>query len=440
MVTASTTFADGQDLGSWSVDCETQTVSWSPGMFLLFSRDHGTFAPTIAEMRALCPSLGDAMFSWALRPDLADGQHFGSSLITSRGATEVTTILISATPHVLNSHLIRVSGVCHNPRTNEYQHISSLEQELRYQMLFRYAPNGLIQAAPSKRIILVNPAFCKLVGYTSEELLTMTTDDITHPEDHAVTAEAVRKLTSGEAEHCSYDKRYLHKDGFCVWIRLSVSLFRGSDGRPLNYIGQCQDISARRELENSLTVSLREEREQRKAVEKQNEELAELATIDALTKVRNRAALDTALDVLRSKPEAGSFALFSIEIGSIALRNRTHGAPAVDDLLRSVAQALIKACGNAVCIARISGGHFRVLLDEPDAKTLRLTREAIEAEIEGIRWRRSAVTPIISEEVCRRVAALKESQLSKQMVRDNVLAAPGVVAALSGPLDGISSW
>src|SRR5207237_8246414 len=51
------------------------------------------------------------------------------------------------------------------------------------------------------------------------------------------------------------EKRYFHKDGLIVWILLSVSLVRDDAGQPMYFVGQIQDITARKHAESQLVDS-----------------------------------------------------------------------------------------------------------------------------------------------------------------------------------------
>lgn len=57
----------------------------------------------------------------------------------------------------------------------------------------------------------VNQAFCSMLGYTHEELHVRRWQDITHPDDFALTHAAMAPLLAGTRESIRITKRYLHK-------------------------------------------------------------------------------------------------------------------------------------------------------------------------------------------------------------------------------------
>ncbi len=91
-----------------------------------------------------------------------------------------------------------------------------------------------------------------MIGYTAEELVSTTFQDITHPDDLAEDLDYVRKILAGEIHHYQMEKRYFHKRGHIVWIQLSVSLVSDDQGVPLNFISQIQDITDRKAFEQKL--------------------------------------------------------------------------------------------------------------------------------------------------------------------------------------------
>src|SRR5262249_52857603 len=104
----------------------------------------------------------------------------------------------------------------------------------------------------------VNQRLCDIVGYTREELLTKTFGAITHPDDLDADLEQARRLLAGEIENYSMEKRYCRKDGSIVWINLTGSIVRKADGSLDYFIAVVEDISARKQAEDSLRE--REER------------------------------------------------------------------------------------------------------------------------------------------------------------------------------------
>jgi PAS domain S-box-containing protein len=130
--------------------------------------------------------------------------------------------------------------------------------EERFSSAFEHASIGMALVSPDGRWIKVNRALCRLIGYTAEELYERTFQDVTHPEDLELDLAQVRQMLAGEILSYQMEKRYFHKEGRVVWVLLSVSLIRDSQGRPVHFISQIQDITERKDAEAALDTMHKE--------------------------------------------------------------------------------------------------------------------------------------------------------------------------------------
>ena len=126
------------------------------------------------------------------------------------------------------------------------------ESEERFRGTFENAAVGIAHKDVTGRFLRVNEKFCDIVGYTRDELLTRTWQDITYPDDVAASLGQYSPLMRGESLSFSLEKRYLRKDRSLVWVDVSVSLQRDAAGLPAYAIAMVQDISERKRLEDEL--------------------------------------------------------------------------------------------------------------------------------------------------------------------------------------------
>ncbi|WP_395745812.1 PAS domain S-box protein [Prosthecobacter sp.] len=121
--------------------------------------------------------------------------------------------------------------------------------EATFASAFEHAPIGKALVSPEGRFLRVNRALCDIVGYAESELLALTFQDITHPEDIEGDLTKVRQMLRHEIETFQMEKRYLHKKGGVVWVLLSVSMVNNEQGRPAFFVSQVQDITGRKKAE-----------------------------------------------------------------------------------------------------------------------------------------------------------------------------------------------
>ena len=138
------------------------------------------------------------------------------------------------------------------------------ESETRFRAMFEQANVGIVQASSEGRLLIVNPGFCKIVGYSGEETRGMMIRDITYPDDYEKEEELTRRLVGGEISGYSLEKRFLHRDGHLVWGQMTATLVRRASGEPYYLLSIVEDITERKRAEESL-MRLNEQLEQRVA-------------------------------------------------------------------------------------------------------------------------------------------------------------------------------
>ncbi len=157
------------------------------------------------------------------------------------------------------------------------------ESEARFHGAFDHAATGMAIVSLEGHWLQVNRSLCQMVGYGESELLATTFQEITHPDDLKTDLGYVRQMLAGEIPYYHLEKRYLHKQGHEVWILLSVSLVRDSQGKPKYFVAQIQDISERKTAESALLKNT-------KAIQNFSANLKHLHRINT-TKYPNFAAL-----------------------------------------------------------------------------------------------------------------------------------------------------
>ena len=126
------------------------------------------------------------------------------------------------------------------------------ESEKRFRATFEQAAVGMAHVGLDGRWLRVNQRLTEKVGYTREELLTKTFQEITYPDDLEADLDHMRQLLAGEIQTYAMEKRYLRKDGSLIWINLTVSLVRDEEQSPLYFIAVIEDINARKAANEAL--------------------------------------------------------------------------------------------------------------------------------------------------------------------------------------------
>ncbi len=94
-----------------------------------------------------------------------------------------------------------------------------------------------------------------MLGYTPEDLLKLSLTELTYPDDLDSTLERLDRLRQSPSGSESTTKRYIHRNGSIVWVRLNITTLPDSGGRCPLFVVQVEDISDRRRSEEVLKES-----------------------------------------------------------------------------------------------------------------------------------------------------------------------------------------
>lgn len=202
---------------------------------------------------------------------------------------------------------------------------------------------GIIITDPERRIIRVNPAFCRLTGYGPEEVIGKTPAIISSGRhDRAFYAsmwESIREQGFWRGE--IWNRR---KNGEIYPELLTITAIHDSGGIVQNYVAHFQDITER--------IA-------------QEEQLRYLALHDSLTGLFNRYALDQEIDRAISRAERLEklLVLCLMDLDGFKPVNDTYGHEAGNEVLAILGKRLSETLRRTDFAARLGGDEFVVLLE-----------------------------------------------------------------------------
>lgn len=129
---------------------------------------------------------------------------------------------------------------------------ASRESEERFRYLFAQASIGIAIETVEGRILEVNPAFCSMLGYSREELLSLNCTRLTHPDDEKIEKVLFEELCHGVRASYTMEKRFFRKDSSQMWGHVSVSLLKANHGSDPLVIGMVSDVTAQKTAEANL--------------------------------------------------------------------------------------------------------------------------------------------------------------------------------------------
>jgi PAS domain S-box-containing protein len=131
-----------------------------------------------------------------------------------------------------------------------------IENEVEFKTLFEQAPVGITKLdTKSGKYLEVNNEYCKITGYSEEELKEIDFKQITYPEDLIDDLSNMEKLINGFISDFSMEKRYYNKAGNIIWVNLIVAPLWKKGEEPKNHIAIIEDITEKKEAEQNLKKS-----------------------------------------------------------------------------------------------------------------------------------------------------------------------------------------
>jgi diguanylate cyclase (GGDEF)-like protein/PAS domain S-box-containing protein len=218
------------------------------------------------------------------------------------------------------------------------------EEQLRIAAAAFEAQEGIVIVGVDKRILRVNRAFTEITGYTTEDIMGKTPDQLRSGEQDDAFYQAIWDRIAGEGSWKG-EIWYRRKCGelFPSWF--NAAAVKRENGEITHYVATLTDLT------------------ERKAAEKQIERLA---FYDPLTQLPNRRLfLDRLQQALAGCGRSGrKGALLFIDLDNFKILNETSGYEVGEQLLIEVARRLAACVRNGDTVARLGGDEFVVLLEE----------------------------------------------------------------------------
>jgi PAS domain S-box-containing protein len=238
--------------GSWRLDLHVNELRWSDETYRIFNIPRGTSMNYEAFLSTIHPEdreYVDRKWKAALRGETYDVEHRIITSDTVKWVRERAELEFDNQGNLLGGF-----GTVQDITDRKQMEEALRESEERFRSAFEGAV-PMTMTALDGRLILVNAAYSKMLGYSESELAGMSFYDITHPDDIPANKVGIDAVVSGEKDSFRMEKRYIRKDGQIIWVDMSTSSVRDSGGKPLYIVTHAQDITERKRAEEVLQKS-----------------------------------------------------------------------------------------------------------------------------------------------------------------------------------------
>jgi diguanylate cyclase (GGDEF)-like protein/PAS domain S-box-containing protein len=342
-------------LNLWSTDARLNiTFSQGAGLHLIGSsageqvgmtlyevlktRDPG-FTPLAAHLRALQGELVRYEVEWR-------GRLFETRVEPVRSA---------------DGHISGTVGIAIDITDRKTLYNALQTQNVYFAALFENAPEAIAVLDEQDHVIRINRQFKTLFGYTDEEVVGKSINDLIVPNELVdEAAQLTAKVAAGE--NVSAESLRRHKDGHQFWVSIAATPFHVGE-EPGRVYSMYRDISARKRAE---------------------EELRALLLVDELTGLPNRRAFITlseqALKVATRRHR--DVLMVFIDVDHLKHINDTWGHLAGDRALIDTARVLQESFREADIVARLGGDEFVALMSVDSDQNAKFVHERIQSRVE----------------------------------------------------------
>lgn len=222
-------------------------------------------SPAIAKITALTPGeITHRTFSDFIHPDdltmvierykrYIDGDISPADFRISDGGGGYLWVRSSGNPVYTDGQFAGVRGTLQNITEVKQAENELREREEKFRALAEYSHNGIAIIDDAGRFVYVNGEFCRITGYSEDELIGTPFLNSVSPENKDIVA---KRYASHKRDNDIQPRHEFHlrrKDGEIRLIESNFAVFKDSAGR-INSIEQIIDITERRMAEDLLRL------------------------------------------------------------------------------------------------------------------------------------------------------------------------------------------
>ena len=242
-------------VGSWDWEFVSNKVQWSPEMYRIYQYDPIEY-----------PEIDFSLAMTRVYPeDVKKIEDYVQKLLETEivSPIEYRILVPDGSVRYLWSEC-QVIDKNNNPKSHMIGFVQDItdrvraeaalrEGNKRFKVLFDQSSFGVAKIDSNTNCFVeINQRYCDILGYSHEEMLSMDFKKITFPDDLQADLDNMAKLKAGEITSFQMEKRYLDKEGFVVWVNLSVMPLWVQGKTPDFHLAIVEDITKRKRAEETL--------------------------------------------------------------------------------------------------------------------------------------------------------------------------------------------
>lgn len=240
-------------IGIWEYNIPNDELFWDSNMYLLYGVKETDFKG-VYEAWETCVHADDIEhINREVQDAISGTKDFDTIFRVIWPNGEVHWIKAEAT--IVRDHKgnpIKMIGINEDITDLKTTQLQLIKSEESLQATLENSSVGMALVSEDGRFTEVNQSLCKSLGYSKDELLKLTFQELTHPDDLEKDLSLLQELIQGKIGTYQIEKRYFNKNGGMVHVLLTVTAARNIDGNISHFISQIVDISPRIKAERKL--------------------------------------------------------------------------------------------------------------------------------------------------------------------------------------------
>jgi PAS domain S-box-containing protein len=243
-------------LGTWELDLSTTRITWTDELYRIFGIALGeielTYESVLERVYPEDREKKDQVIQQIVKQGSA---RFEYRIVRPNGDIRwisgegETTCDETGNP-------VRIFGIAQDITDRKRVENKLKEKEESLRLMFEQAPMPICMNSLSDgAFISANPAYEKLIGYTTDELRGMTFFDITHPDDRPKNKDLLNDISTQQAAGFKMEKRYRCKDGVQIVVMVHATAVHDAEGTPLLGLAVVEDITELKRAKEELLES-----------------------------------------------------------------------------------------------------------------------------------------------------------------------------------------